>query len=103
MPVSLLLVHSTKTTALLESEQWKWTGLSLLAPGESQEGIMVVISSALEIGFVCAVFFFSHVQNLCHLGSAAYVSGWDMSDLDLSTSASNKPKESGLSGDSCSN
>lgn len=47
--------------------------------------------------------FFSHVQNLCHLGSAAYLSGWDMSDLDLSTSASNEPKESGLSGDSCSN
>lgn len=64
MPVSLLLVHSTKTTALLESEQWKWTGLSLLAPGESQEGIMVVISSALEVGFVCAVVFFTCPESL---------------------------------------
>ena len=73
-------------------------GLSLLALRESQEGMMVVISSALEVGFVCAV---EHVQNHCLLGSAAYLSGWDMSDL--STSASNEPMESGLSGDSYSN
>ena len=75
-------------------------GLSLLAPRESQEGMMVVISYALEVGFVCAV---EHVQNHCLLGSAAYLSGLDMSDSDLSTSASNEPMESGLSGDSYSN
>ena len=66
--VSLLLVHNTKTTAPLESKQCKWTAwlvlvfLCLLLVSLRRASRMVVISSALDAGFVCAV---EHVQNLC--------------------------------------
>lgn len=58
--------HST--TALLELEQWKWTAwlilvfLCLLQVSLRRESNMVVISSVLEVGFVCAV---QEVQNVC--------------------------------------